>query len=213
MACSGATLSKSGDGFRRREVATMKRISLLLALVLVASLVRSASAAPDPKAKAAPAAASEGMHRVNLPQLSEKVPYSVEIPWGWQVHEANKDGVAWLGPASLTNPETDSSVVYVRLSPVALSDPAKVVEMIKKNAAAPDASFKAALVEVREVGGVRGVLVQMDQGSGATATSTLFLKMPLTTTSVDFIARAASADFASHRAGYERILFSLRRVD
>ena len=66
----------------------------------------------------------------------------------------------------------------MRGSQVSLAEPEKVVANIKANDA-KDADWSAPRVEVREVGGVRGVLVQMDSGEGDKARSTLTLKLPL----------------------------------
>ena len=68
-------------------------------------------------------------------------------------------------------------------------------------------------VEVKEVGGVRGILVQMDTGAGDKARSSLTLKMPLANLGVDFVASAPRAEFPKQAPLYERILLSVRPVD
>jgi hypothetical protein len=65
-------------------------------------------------------------------------------------------------------------------------------------------------VEVRELGGVRGVLVQMDVGEGDQARSSLILKLPFEKVSMDFAASASRAAFTKHLPLYERILLSVR---
>ena len=83
----------------------------------------------------------------------------------------------WIGPADAKPPE-DPRLIWVRGSQVALADPEKVVANIKANDA-EHAEWSAPRVEVREVGGVRGMLVQMHSGDGDKARSTLTLKVPL----------------------------------
>lgn len=116
----------------------------------------------------------------------------------------------FVGPL-VTEPEKDVRMIYVRVSPASLADPKAVVANIKKSEPA-DGSWSAPLVEVREVGGVRGVLVRMDSGSGAEARSTLVLKMPLGQTSVDFMASAPRAEFEGLLPGYQRVILSVQPV-
>jgi hypothetical protein len=86
-----------------------------------------------------------------------------------------------------------------------------VVANINKSEAA-DNTWSAPLVEVHEVGGVRGVLVRMDSGAGVQARSTLVLKMPLGQTSVDFMATAPRDEFEHQLATYQRVMFSVLPV-
>jgi len=178
------------------------------------SAVPAGSATPaGPASPAAPAASSGPAHRVPLPGPDDKpFPYTIEIPAGWQVlFSRNVPGV-FVGPASALEPEKDVRMIYVRVSPASMIDPEAVVANIKKSEPA-DHSWSAPLVEVREVGGVRGVLVRMDSGSGAEARSTLVLKMPLgQQTSVDFMASAPRAEFERLLAGYQRVILSVLPV-
>jgi hypothetical protein len=135
-------------------------------------------------------------------------PYTIELPAGWAVLHSKEIPGVFLGPASVSAPESDSRVIYVRVSPVSLANPDEVVANIKKSAAAAD-SWSAPLVEVREIGGVRGVLVRMDSGSGEKARSTLVLKMPLGETSLDFMASAPRAEFERQLPGYQRVILSV----
>jgi hypothetical protein len=172
----------------------------------------AAAAAPTgPAASAGPAAASGPARRVALPGPDGKpYPYTVEIPAGWQVLFSKDVPGVFLGPASGLEPEKDVRMIYVRVSPASVLDPEAVVANIKKSAAG--ATWSAPLVEVREVGGVRGVLVRMDSGSGADARSTLVLKMPLGQTSVDFMASAPRAAFEGLLPGYQRVILSVLPV-
>jgi hypothetical protein len=151
-------------------------------------------------------------HRVPLPGPDSKAfPYTIEIPAGWQVLFSKSVAGVFVGPASALEPEKDVRMIYVRVSSVSLLDPDAVVANIKKSDAADD-TWSAPLVEVREIGGVRGVLVRMDSGSGAEARSTLVLKMPLGQTSVDFMASAPRAEFERLLPGYQRVILSVLPV-
>ncbi len=185
-----------------------QRALTALAAAALASTALLAAAQPA-KAPAPAAADSAGYHRIELPGASgQPFPYTVEIPAGWQVHQIKESPGIWLGPAE-AQPPNDPRLVYVRISPVSLADPAATVASIKANDAA-DNSWSAPVVEVREVGGVKGILIQMDSGSGDQARSTLTLKLPLPRTSVDFIGGAKRDEFAKLRPAYERVLFSAR---
>jgi len=183
--------------------------------VLVAALASPSALSAQPATPPAPNLAglattgSAGYHRIELPGGAGKpFPYTIEIPAEWQVHQSKDSPGLWLGPADAQPPD-DPRLVYVRISRVSLADPAAIVASIKASDAA-DASWSAPLVEVREVGGVKGVLVQMESGEGAQARSSLTLKMPLAKTSVDFIGSARKGEFAKLRPTYERVLFSVR---
>jgi len=149
---------------------------------------------------------------VALPGPDDKLfPYTIEIPAGWQVLLSKNVPGVFVGPASALEPEKDVRMIYVRVSPASMLDPEAVAANIKKSVPA-DKSWSAPLVEVREIGGVRGVLVRMDSGSGAEARSTLVLKMPLGQTSVDFMASAPRAEFEPLLPGYQRVILSVLPV-
>jgi hypothetical protein len=189
-------------------------------LLLAAALAGSAPPAPAAPAGAAPPAAPAGApaaaaaatgRRIEVTSREGKpYPYSIEVPAGWQVQVSkNKDvpGV-FLGPPAIGELESDPHLIYIRVSPASMLDPEAVVANIKKSQPA-DASWSAPLVEVRDIGGVRGVLVRMDSGSGEQARSTLVLKMPLGMTSLDFMASASRAEFERLLPGYQRAMFSV----
>ncbi|HEY6320829.1 MAG TPA: hypothetical protein VJA16_04650 [Thermoanaerobaculia bacterium] len=181
-------------------------------LLFAAALAGPAAVAAGTAGPAVPADFSGPTHRVQLPSPDGKsFPYTIAIPAGWQVlFSGNVEGV-FVGPASALEPEKDVRMIYVRVSPALLLDPDAVVANIKQSAAA-SSSWSAPLVEVREVGGVRGVLVRKDSGSGAEARSTLVLKMPLGQTSVDFMAGAPRAEFEHLLPGYQRVILSVLPV-
>lgn len=186
----------------------MSQRALLAIAISIAALAACAGLA-----LAAPPASSPSdlgaFHRIELPGANGKpFPYTVEVPADWQVRQAKEYPGLWLGPADAKLPD-DPHLVYVRISTVSLADPAAVVASIKANDAA-DATWSAPLVEVREVNGVKGVVVQMDSGTGDKARSTLTVKLPLPKTSVDFIGSARPEEFGKLRPLYERVLFSVR---
>ncbi len=189
--------------------------SILLLAAALAGPAGSPPAAPSaaPAAPAAPPAPATGQpRRVDLPGPDGKpFPYTIELPAGWQVQTSKTVPGLFLGPAAAGEPERDVRMIYVRVSPASLLDPEAVVANIKKSDAADD-SWSAPLVEVREIGGVRGVLVRMDSGSGEQARSTLVLKMPVGQSSVDFMASAPRAEFERLLPGYQSVILSVLPV-
>ena len=194
---------------------TMSSTLLLAAALAVPAGAPAATAAPHAGAAGAappavPAGSSGSARRERLPDPGDNqpFPYTIEIPAGWQTLFSKTVPGLFIGPVSGLEPEKDVRMIYLRVSPVSLADPAAVVDNIKKTAAA-GGSWSAPLVEVRELGGVRGVLVRMDKGSGAEARSTLVLKMPLGDHSVDFMASAPRAEFERLLPTYQRVMLSV----
>ena len=186
--------------------------SILLLAAALAGAAGSPPAAPPATAQAAQPSAAGQPRRVALPGPDGKpFPYTIELPAGWQVQSSKTVPGLFLGPAAAGEPENDPRMIYVRVSPASLLDPEAVVANIKKSDAADD-RWSAPLVEVREIGGVRGVLVRMDSGSGDQARSTLVLKMPFGQSSVDFMASAPRAEFESRLAGYQSVILSVLPV-
>jgi hypothetical protein len=171
----------------------------------------AAPAGPAGPANAAGAGGAAGpLHRIDLPgPEGKRFPYTIEVPAGWQVQASKTVPGVFVGPPAASDPENDVRMIYVRNSPASLQDPAAVVANIKKSVTA---DWSAPIVEVREVGGVRGILVRMDSGSGEQARSTLVLKLPLGQSSVDFMASAPRAEFERLLPGYERVILSVRPV-
>ena len=177
-----------------------------IAIVVFVAFV-PAMAAAEPPAEPAPTAPA-GPQRIELPGAPGKpFPYTVEIPAGWQMRQVEGIPGVWLGPAE-AEPPNDPRLIYVRISPTSVADPEKTVANIR--AADEKQPWSAPLVEVREVGGVRGVLVRMDSGEGETARSTLVLKLPLEGGGVDFMGSAPRAEFDALRPIYEKVFFSVR---
>jgi hypothetical protein len=197
-----------------RWLALSSTALLVLALAVPARGLAPAgagSAAATPTAPSAPAAGTAGAaRRVILPGADGKpTSYSIEIPATWEiVHVKDLPGV-FLGPPGMSAPESDPRAIYVRPSPASLAKPEEVVANIKRSDAADD-RWTAPLVEVREVGGVRAVLVRMDSGAGFTAHSTLVLKLPLGPSSLDLMASAPAPEFERQLSSYQRIMFSVQ---
>jgi hypothetical protein len=210
----------------------MSRRPLLAALLLAALPVCAFAQTPQPPqtpqntpqpkaprplpgvpatAHAVPLSQSEGgYHRIGLPGSGDQpFPYTVEVPTGWAVKESKESPGLWLGPADAVPPK-DPRLVYVRISLNSLDDPEKAAANIRASDKANDA-WTAPRVEVRDLEGVKGVLVRMDSGAGDAARSTLALKLPLDKGGVDFMASAARAEFDKLLPTYERILLSVRR--
>ncbi|HVR96401.1 MAG TPA: hypothetical protein VMW27_07295 [Thermoanaerobaculia bacterium] len=154
-------------------------------------------------------AQSAGAKRVELPGAEGKpFPYTVEIPQDWELRQVENEPGVWLGPKG-ADPGKDPRMVYVRISRASLADPEAVAANIRANDQKSE-DFTAPLVEVREIGGVKGVLLRMDSGRDEGARSTLVLKMPLEKTSVDFMASAGAKEFETLRPSFERVLLSVR---
>jgi hypothetical protein len=150
-------------------------------------------------------------HRVELkPPKGAALPYTLEVPQDWQVRQDADFPGLWIGPADAKPPE-DPRLIWVRGSKVSLAKPAEIVANIKANDAAHP-EWSAPLVEARTVGGANCVLVQMETGTGDKARTSLTLKVPFQTVSVDFIASSPRADFAKMQPMYERILLSVQPV-
>ena len=74
-------------------------------------------------------------------------------PADWKVHQVPDSAGLWLGPAAASR-RAGPRMVYVRISPASLADPAAVAANIRTSDAA-DPKWAASMVEVRDVNGVR----------------------------------------------------------
>lgn len=177
--------------------------TLVAAVAALAALPSAAPAAETAKPVA------ETLQRIEIrPSQGRPLPYTIEVPQGWEVRQIPNVPGLWIGPADAKPPE-DPRLIWVRGSEVSLADPETVAANIRTNDAASP-TWSAPRVEVREVAGVRGVLVQMDSGEGEKARSSLTLKLPLESKAVDFVASASRSDFRLQAPLYERILLSVR---
>ena len=189
------------------------QISMACSALPALALAAPPPAAPAKTAKSAtvaPGKPAEGtFHRIELSAGAGKVlPYTIEVPMGWEPRQVAGFPGLWVGPADAKPPE-DPRLIWVRGSLVELAEPDKVVANIKANDAA-DPKWSAPRVELKDLGGVRGLLVQMDTGEGDKARSSLILKLPLDKVSLDITASANRAEFAKQSPLYERILLSAR---
>lgn len=185
----------------------MRPYPILFSLLLACGAFAAAAQTASPPTTAAPVASPT--HRVELPGAEGKpFAYTVEIPVEWQVREVKGIPGLWLGPYG-AEPPNDPRLIYVRISQTSLADPAATVAAIRANDA-QQADWSAPQVEVKEVGGVRGVLVRMDSGEGDKARSTLILKLPVGRGSVDFGTSVPRAELAARRAAAEKVLLSVR---
>jgi hypothetical protein len=177
--------------------------------ILAASLATlTLSAMPEMPAVAATPEPS--YHRVELkPAKGAALPYTLEVPQDWQVRQVAGSPGLWIGPADVQPP--DPRLIWVHGSKVSLADPAAIVANIKANDVAHP-EWSAPRVEARTVGGAKCVLVQMETGEGDKARTSLTLKVPFQTVSVDFVASSPRADFAKMQPTYERILLSVQPV-
>jgi hypothetical protein len=165
---------------------------------------------------ASTAAFAQSFHRIELKPSApgakgQPLPYTIEVPEGWQARQVEGYPGLWIGPAGAKPPE-DPRLIWVRGSQVPLADPEKVVANVKANDE-KDATWSAPRVEVREVGGVRGVLIQTLSGDKDKARGALTLKVPLAGVSLDFIGSAPVAELPRMLPVYEKILLSVRPVE
>jgi hypothetical protein len=114
----------------------------------------------------------------------------------------------WIGPADAKPPE-DPRMIWVRGSKVSLANPTQIVENIKANDGSHP-EWAAPRVEARTVGGANCVLVEMQTGAADKARTSLTLKVPFQTVSIDFIASAPRAEFPKMLPTYEHILLSMQ---
>lgn len=180
------------------------------ALPILAAAALPALAFAAPFDKSAPA-----FHRVELKPASvaqgKPLPYTIEVPADWQVRQIEGFPGLWIGPEDAKPPQ-DPRLIWIHGSMVSMAEPEKVVENIRAtDKEKPE--WSAPRVEVREVGGVRGILVRMDAGEGDKARSNLTLKVPLEKLALDFVATADRADFEKNLPLYERILLSVRPAE
>ena len=184
----------------------------LALLALAASILLPAAGTATAAAAEPPPPAVAATRRLTLPKVADRAfPYTVEVPADWGVREVPNSPGVWIGRPG-AEPDKDPHMLYVRWSPASLADPQKVVASIRAGDEKASA-WTAPVLEVREVGGVRGVLVQLDSGEGEAARSTLALKLPADKGSVDFLVSARRADFVRLRPLFTQLLDSVRRAE
>ena len=183
--------------------------TLLLSTACAAMPVLALAAPPSSTTVAPGKPAAGTFHRIELAAgLGKALPYTIEVPMGWEARQVAGAPGLWIGPADAKPPE-DPRLIWVRGTMVSLAEPDKLAATIRANDAA-DPKWSAPRVEVKDVGGVRGILVQMNTGEGDKARSSLILKLPLGKVSVDIAATATPAEFSQRLPLYEQILLSVR---
>jgi hypothetical protein len=176
---------------------TARSWSLAASLTLLVA-IPAMSATPEPP-----------FHRVELkPAKGAALPYTLEVPQGWEVRQFDNFPGIWIGPADAKPPE-DPRMIWVRGSKVSLANPTQIVENIKANDGSHP-EWAAPRVEARTVGGANCVLVEMQTGAADKARTSLTLKVPFQTVSIDFIASAPRAEFPKMLPTYEHILLSMQ---
>src|SRR4051794_25308160 len=116
----------------------MKLKPVLISMACAALPALALAAAPPAPAKksatVAPGKPAEGtFHRIELSAGPGKtLPYTLEVPMGWEPRQIAGFPGLWIGPADAKPPE-DPRLVWVRGSMVELAEPDKVVANIKNN--------------------------------------------------------------------------------
>jgi len=185
----------------RRRMAPAPPAGRLLAFLFILSLVGGLAVSAR--------AAEKPLRRIDVrPLVGAPLPYTIEVPEDWAVMQSKEVPGLFMGPPGAA-PPSDPSLIYVRGSEVSLANPAAVAQSIRENDAKQPA-WSAPRIEVKELGGVKGLLVRMDSGEGEKARSTLVLKLPLGDKGVDFLWAAPRAQFAKDLPRYEKLLLSIR---
>lgn len=196
----------------------LRHLTLTLLAVALPGLTAAQTTPAAPAAKpAAPAAkpadtakAGEAWRRIMVQPADGKspLPYTIEVPRDWYVRQTEKIPGLWIGPAD-AKPGEDSRLIWIRGSQIPVADAEKVAADIRKSDAEKP-EWTAPRVEVKDLGGVRGVLVRIDSGEADKAHSSLILKLPLQNLGVDFVVSAGRADFDKMLPTYEKVLLSVR---
>jgi hypothetical protein len=163
-----------------------------------------------PAAPATSAKAEDAWRRIMVQPADGKdpLPYTIEVPRDWHVRQSEKIPGLFVGPADAKVGE-DSRLIWIRGSQIPVSDAEKVAADIRKtDAEKPE--WAAPRVEVKDLGGVRGVLVRIDSGEADKAHSSLILKLPLQNLGIDFVVSAPRGDFDKMLPTYEKVLLSVR---
>jgi hypothetical protein len=205
-------LESFAEGYQMR---LRTALPLLFAAALpLAAQVSVTPVAPPAKPAAPPVkpggAASDIRRIVVAPKGGTPLPYSIEVPATWIVRQADGLPGLFIGPADAKPPD-DPRLIWIRGSQVPLSDPYKVLESIQANDPAKS-GWTAQRAEIKDLGGVRGVLVRVDSGTGDKVRSSLILKLPLADRSADFMMTADKGQFEMQQSAYEKMLLSVRPV-
>lgn len=183
-------------------------------LLFAAALPLAASAAPQVSVKplvtpSKPGSTPDVRRIVVAPSKGgAPLPYSIEVPTTWLVRQVEGLPGLCIGPADSKLPD-DPRLIWIRGSQVPLGDAYKVADSIRANDPTKT-GWSAPRVEVKDLGGVHGVLVRIDSGTGDKARSSLILKVPLESRSADFVMSADRAQFETQKSAYEKMFLSVR---
>ncbi len=191
----------------------MKLKTLLLSAATLSLPVLALAAPPSSTtaAHAAPAKPAEmAFHRIALTAGAGKdLPYSLEVPMGWEAHQVAGFPGLWIGPADAKPPEDPRLIWGARQH----GRPGRARQgggqHPRQRRGGPEMVGRRGS-RSRTSAAVRGVLVQMNTGEGDKARSSLTLKLPLAKVSLDIVASATPAEFPQQLPLYERILLSAR---
>ncbi len=188
-----------------------RTVRFLAAAAAALAIGRAAQAAP------VQGAVEQGpfeTHELKLPKMAAPLPYTIDVPQGWEVRPWLND--QWLliappgeMPGEVGKPANPRAMI-VRHSLVDIRDAAAVVTNIKANAA-QDKQSKWDLVEVRDVAGVKGIISQIEGGEGDAQRITYVLKIPYGAQSIDFTVSCPTGAFSEYRPLYERIFQSIKK--
>jgi hypothetical protein len=178
-----------------------------------AAVTPASPAAPPPAAVPQPATPAELMaaklQRIQLPGVGGKpFYYTLAVPDDWMVYQEKKvDAGMWIGPPGAQ--AGDPRMVYVRVTTTSLTSVEAAANSLRR-ADAADVTWSASSIEIKQVGSVRGLLVQIDAGPGDWEHSTLSLRLPLPNrNSAEFWFAGNRYDFAKLRPFYEKVLLSV----
>lgn len=182
---------------------------------VAAALALSGAAYALEVAKGAAEQGNFETHRLQMPRMKEALPFTVELPQGWEVRPWLND--QWLlisppgeMPGEVGKPANPRALI-VRHSIVDIRNPEAIIANIRANVA-QDKSLKMDLIEVREVAGVRGIVSQIEGGEGDARRITYSLKIPLEDKSLDITVSCPTGAFSEYRPLYERIFSSLKKA-
>jgi len=192
----------------------MSRTVRITAAVAAALALAGTAYAMEP-AKGAAEQGKFETHRLQMPRSTGPLPYTIELPEGWQVRPWLNDQWVLIAPPGEMPGEVgkpaNPRAMIVRHSIVDIRDAEAIVANMRANLA-QDKQLKVDVLEVREVAGVKGIVSQLESGDGDARRITYGLKVPLGDKSIDFTVSCPTGAFSEYRPLYERIFNSLKKA-
>ncbi|MGE5234694.1 MAG: hypothetical protein ACM3OB_11335 [Acidobacteriota bacterium] len=192
----------------------MSRTVRITAAVAAALALAGTAHAMEP-AKGAAEQGKFETHTLQMPRSTAPLPYTIELPAGWQARPWLNDQWVLIAPPGEMPGEVgkpaNPRAMIVRHSIVDIRDPEAVVANMRANLA-QDKQLKVDVLEVREVAGVKGIVSQIESGDGDARRITYGLKVPLGDKSIDFTVSCPTGAFSEYRPLYERIFSSLKKA-